>query len=274
MPSRRRWCETPPLSARPATPVSDTTPPGAASPSGAVTWSTSAHVAPPWTWTVRPPSSRRTPRIGDRSMTRPSSTMAVPATLWPPPRTERGSACTAANRTAVATSLASAQRAMSAGRLSIIPFQTRRASSYAGWSGVMTAPVRRSASAAARWVVMGWMAMGQASGRAVRRSSRSASEIRPARVPPGPHPRSALAGRLRPDVPRRAPARRCATRCTSCAGRSRSRPTTRSCRRPAGRTEAGRGPRRSVGVAPVPGRRRPRGRGGRRWRRAARRVRR
>ena len=53
IPSRRRWWETPPLSARPATPVSDTTPPGVASPSGAVTRSTSAHVAPPCTCTVR-----------------------------------------------------------------------------------------------------------------------------------------------------------------------------------------------------------------------------
>jgi hypothetical protein len=133
MPSRRRWWETPPLSASPATPVSETTPPGAASPSGAVTASTSAQVAPPCTCTVRPDGSMRTPRILDRSMTTPSSTTAVPATLCPPPRTVSATPYSVATRTAAATSWASAQRAIAAGRLSIMPFQTARATSYSGW---------------------------------------------------------------------------------------------------------------------------------------------
>ena len=129
IPSRRRWCETPPLSASPATPVSDTTPPGVASPSGAVTASTSPHVAPPCTCTVRPDASSRTPRIAERSITSPSSTREVPATLCPPPRTENARSCSTAKRTAAATSAASAQRAISAGRLSIMPFQMLRAAS-------------------------------------------------------------------------------------------------------------------------------------------------
>ena len=149
IPSRRRWWETPPLSARPATPVSDTTPPGVARPSGAVTRSTSAHVAPPCTCTVRPDASMRTSRIAERSITTPSSTMAVPATLCPPPRTESGSPRSAAKRMAVATSPGLAQRAIAAGRLSIMPFQTPRAASYSRWSVEITSPVRRSASATA-----------------------------------------------------------------------------------------------------------------------------
>src|SRR3712207_9245846 len=52
--------------------------------------STSAHVAPPWTWTVRRDASTRTERMADRSITTPWSTEAVPATLWPPPRTASG----------------------------------------------------------------------------------------------------------------------------------------------------------------------------------------
>jgi hypothetical protein len=71
----------------------------------------------------------RTARIADRSITSPSSTTAVPATLCPPPRTASGSPCSAAKRTAVATSSASPQRAITAGYLSIMPFHTRRADS-------------------------------------------------------------------------------------------------------------------------------------------------
>ena len=42
------------------------------------------------TLTVRETASVVTPRIGERSTTSPSSTAAVPATLWPPPRIARG----------------------------------------------------------------------------------------------------------------------------------------------------------------------------------------
>ena len=123
----------------------------------------------------------------------PSSTRAVPATLWPPPRTASGSPCSAAKRTAVATSSASAQRAIAAGRLSIMPFQTRRAV-------VVLVVVGRDDLAGQALgerggemaVAVGWMAMGAplagmcaACAAAVRRPSRLASGIRPARVRAG-----------------------------------------------------------------------------------------
>jgi hypothetical protein len=69
------------------------------------------------------------PFIGERSITRPSSHTAVPATPWPPPRTAIGSPASRAWRTAAATSSALVQRAISDGRRSIAPFQTCRASS-------------------------------------------------------------------------------------------------------------------------------------------------
>jgi hypothetical protein len=66
-------------------------------------------------------------RIGERSMTRPSSTEAVPATLCPPPRTASASPWSRAKASAPATAALSAQRTIAAGRLSIMPFQSRRA---------------------------------------------------------------------------------------------------------------------------------------------------
>ncbi len=69
------------------------------------------------------------PFISDRSMTMPSSHVALPATLWAPPRTAMDSPSSRANVTAAMTSTAPRQRAITAGRLSIIAFQTRRASS-------------------------------------------------------------------------------------------------------------------------------------------------
>ena len=82
-------------------------------------------------------------------------------------------------RTAVATSSASRQRAITAGRRSIMPFQTLRAASYSGWSGVMTSPARRSESAAAtaERSEVGWMAMGRISW---ERKGRCAEPILPA----------------------------------------------------------------------------------------------
>jgi hypothetical protein len=146
IPSRRRWDETPPFSARPATPVSETKPPAVASPNGCVSRSTSAQLAPPCTVTLRRERSTRTPRICDRSTTMPRSATAVPATLWPPPRTASSSRRSRANCTAAATSDVPAQRTISAGRLSIMPFQTRRARSYSGWPSVSTSPSSRAAS--------------------------------------------------------------------------------------------------------------------------------
>ena len=76
----------PPPRVSPATPVTDTSPPGVASPWTWVARSTSPQVAPACTWAVRAVASTCTARIADRSMTRPSSHTALPATWWPPPR--------------------------------------------------------------------------------------------------------------------------------------------------------------------------------------------
>ncbi len=65
----------------------------------------------------------------DRSISSPPSHKAVPAMLWPAPRTEASTPCSRANRTAAITSAAPAQRAISAGRLSIMAFQMARVAS-------------------------------------------------------------------------------------------------------------------------------------------------
>jgi hypothetical protein len=76
----------------------------------------------------------------ERSMTSPSSQAALPATLWPPPRTASGRPCSRAKATAAITSATSPQRVISAGRLSIIPFQTCRAKSYRAACGRRSSP--------------------------------------------------------------------------------------------------------------------------------------
>jgi hypothetical protein len=70
-----------------------------------------------------------TPRICDRSITRPSSLTALPATLWPPPLIDSGSACSRAKLTASTTSAAPVHWTISAGLRSIRPFQIALASS-------------------------------------------------------------------------------------------------------------------------------------------------
>ena len=74
-------------------------------------------------------------------MTTPSSHVPKPGTLWPPPRTATVIAWSAAKRTAVITSPALAGWTMTAGRLSIMPLRTARASSYPSSSGPMTVPL-------------------------------------------------------------------------------------------------------------------------------------
>ena len=64
---------TPPPSVSPPMPVVETTPPGVASPKSCVSRSTSPQVAPPWRGRCRATGSTRTPRIGERSITRPPS---------------------------------------------------------------------------------------------------------------------------------------------------------------------------------------------------------
>ena len=129
-PYRLRSQPMPPLSVSPPTPVSEISPPGVARPNSWVAWSTAAHVAPPSTTARAPSGSTRTAFIGERSTMTPPSATACPATLCPPPRTETGWPCSAANVTAATTSALVRQRTITPGRRSIIAFQTARASSY------------------------------------------------------------------------------------------------------------------------------------------------
>ena len=128
-PCFRRCQPMPPERVSPATPVSETIPTGTASPWACVAASRSPSVAPPAARAVPRAGSTSTSRIRDRSITRPSSTVPVPATLWPPPRTATIRPCSRASRSATTTSLTPAHRATMAGRRSITPFQTERASS-------------------------------------------------------------------------------------------------------------------------------------------------
>ena len=73
-------------------------------------------------------------------MTIPSSHTAVPATLWPPPRTAISRLRSRAKRTAAATSAAPVHRAINRGRRSAVPFHKARASSYSAWSTVISSP--------------------------------------------------------------------------------------------------------------------------------------
>jgi hypothetical protein len=61
------------------------------------------------------------PRIRERSITRPSSTVHSPGPLWPPPRTASAIFWLRAKLTEAMTSATSTQRTMIAGRRSIIP---------------------------------------------------------------------------------------------------------------------------------------------------------
>ena len=111
----------PPPSVSPAIPVVETTPPVVASPWAWVASLNSAQVAPPPARTVAPGASTSMPFIGCRSIIRPPSVTARPATLWPPPRTDTSTSSSRASRTASATSVAARHRAITAGRLSIRP---------------------------------------------------------------------------------------------------------------------------------------------------------
>jgi hypothetical protein len=113
----------------PATPVVELIPSGVASPKAWASSSTSAIVAPGSTHATRAAGSMRTERMAEWSMTMPPSHTAVPAMLWPPPRIDTRSSCSRAMARARAVSADPAHRATSAGRRSIDPFQTARASS-------------------------------------------------------------------------------------------------------------------------------------------------
>ena len=128
----------------------------------------------PW-WPGRGPGSRGRARHGpalgagatrprvdvdgahaERSIIRPPSQTALPATLWPPPRTAISSPCSRPKRTAAWTSAVPGQRAMRAGRRSIMPFRMRRARSYPASPGANVSPdsCPRSAFAVLSSVIM------------------------------------------------------------------------------------------------------------------------
>ena len=116
----------PPPRVRPAIPVLETTPPVVASPWTAAARLSSFQVAPACAQMVRRAGSIRIPFIGARSIIRPPSVTARPATLWPPPRTDISAAWSRPMLTASTMSGTVRHRAISAGRLSISPLWTRR----------------------------------------------------------------------------------------------------------------------------------------------------
>ena len=128
-PKRRLNHPKPPPSVRPATPVVELMPSGVARPAFCVSASTSANVAPACTRAVRFAASTRTAFIGERSIIRPPSHEALPAMLWPPPRTATSRFRAPAKRTAATTSASVAHWRIAAGRRSIIAFQSVRAAS-------------------------------------------------------------------------------------------------------------------------------------------------
>ncbi len=100
-----------------------------ASPNLCVARSSSPSNVPPPARTARAGGSTTIDLMSERSIISPSSQTALPATPCPPPLIETSTPCSRANSTAAITSSAPAQRAISAGRRSIIAFQTRRAAS-------------------------------------------------------------------------------------------------------------------------------------------------
>ena len=110
-------------------PIDEIAPPVTARPWACVSRLSSLQRTPPCARTVRAAGSTWIPFIGERSIITPPSATARPATLWPPPRTEISSPLERAMPIAAATSAAPWQRAISAGRRSIIPLWTRLASS-------------------------------------------------------------------------------------------------------------------------------------------------
>ena len=139
---RVRW-PTPPPSPSPPRPVVEMMPPGTARPNVCVAWSTSPSRLPPPATAVRFAGFTHTPRIPDRSITRPSSTLPSPPPLWPPPRIAMSRFCSRPKFTAAITSAASVHRAITAGRLSIIALYNARESSYSPSPG-STRPPRTS----------------------------------------------------------------------------------------------------------------------------------
>jgi len=102
-------------------PVLARKPLGTAMPKAPVAWSRSPSVAPASTRTVPFSGSTVVLRSCERSTTSASFHTPSPPALWPPLRTETVTSYSRANRTQAITSATSRQRAIAAGRLSIMP---------------------------------------------------------------------------------------------------------------------------------------------------------
>ena len=119
----------PPPSVRPVIPVVELMPTGSARACCCVAASTSPNVQPGSTVARWVSGSMVTCFKSERSITMPSSHMALPAMLCPPPRTETSRPLSRAKLTASTTSSVEVQRAMMPGLRSIIAFQIWRTSS-------------------------------------------------------------------------------------------------------------------------------------------------
>src|SRR5215211_1869225 len=146
----------PPPSVSPPTPVSARRPPVTARPKAWVSRSSSPHFVPPPHHAVRRSGSTRTRFIGRRSIVRPSSTMAWPATACPPPLTDTSNPCSLARASASITSATPVQRAITAGRRSTAALKTLRASSYPGSPSRSSSPPKPSTTAGSRIASAMW----------------------------------------------------------------------------------------------------------------------
>src|SRR5262245_36038746 len=86
------------------------------------------------------------PFMSDKSIMTPSSIVARPATLCPPPRTATSRCKFLASFTASMTSPTPRQRATTAGCLSMSPLCTRRTSSYPASDGWSSCPLNEGAN--------------------------------------------------------------------------------------------------------------------------------
>src|SRR5829696_6478216 len=136
----------PPLSVIPPIPTEPVSPKPVASPWAAAAVVYSPAVRPVSAHAVRLSASISSARICARSSTIPPSDTPWPAPLWPPLRTASSAPVSRAWAITWATSPASATRTIAAGRRSIAPEKTVRASSYLGSSGAITRPFSRERS--------------------------------------------------------------------------------------------------------------------------------
>src|SRR5262249_32786357 len=102
---------------------------------------------------MRRSGSTRTPRRKLMSIINPPSQSAVPATLWPPPRTDNGTPVSRAKFTQATTSALPLTRAIRAGRFAIIAFQIVRASGVSRVGGLQQRAAQPSAKRSDRGLI-------------------------------------------------------------------------------------------------------------------------